>query len=198
MSLPGSTLLDAALAAAGIQDGPRIGIGHSAGGHLAYWAAGRNLLEPSAPGALAPGERSLDGVVSQAGVLDLSQAHRLKLGNDAAFTLMGSTPEQDPVSWRIADPAARDAPGIPLVMLHGSADADVPVSLARSFGARARGNGAEVEYRELDGDHYGLITPGDPAWEVSSAGLAAGAVGELAEAATGLPTGILKFSPRTT
>lgn len=167
----GLDALDAALAAAGIPDGPRIGIGHSAGGHLALWAAGRNLLPPGAPGACPPEGRTLQGVVSQAGVLDLQLAHELHLSHGAAAELMGATPEASPESWKNADPAARALPAVPLVMLHGSNDADVPVALARSFAARARAAGAPVSYRELSGDHYGLITPGDPDWEASVAAL---------------------------
>ncbi len=167
----GIDALDAALAAAGIEDGPRIGIGHSAGGHLALWAAGRNLLAPGAPGALESEGRTLEGVVSQAGVLDLHLAHELGLSRGAAAELMGAAPEAAPEAWKNADPAIRALPSVPLVMLHGSADGDVPVALARSFAARARAAGAPVSYRELAGDHYGLITPGDPAWEASVAAL---------------------------
>lgn len=197
----GIDALDAALAAAGLADGPRIGIGHSAGGHLALWAAGRYLLPAGAPGALPGNRRSLDGVVSQAGVLDLGLAHTLGLGNDAAGTLMGCSPESGSEAWIVADPAARPLPGVPLVMLHGRADADVPVGLARSFAARAREAGVRVDYREFDGDHYGLIDPGDPAWVATvSALLELGggvARGEQSHnlPVHGLPTGILKSSP---
>lgn len=197
----GIDALGAALAQAGIEDGPRIGIGHSAGGHLALWAAGRSLLPAGAPGALPEGSRSLDGVVSQAGVLDLGLAHRLSLGNDAAGELMGCSPESGAEAWLAADPAARDLPAVPLVMLHGRADADVPVELARSFASRALAAGARVDYREYDGDHYGLISPGDPAWEATVEALLEVGGG----AARGeephklplhrLPTGILKSSP---
>ena len=96
-----------------------------------------------------------------------SDLHRLGLSRDAAGELMGCSPEADPAAWAIADPAARPLPEVPLVMLHGRADADVPVELARNLVARARDAGARVDYREFDGDHYGLITPGDPAWEAS-------------------------------
>ncbi|MFL4472900.1 alpha/beta hydrolase [Paeniglutamicibacter sp. MACA_103] len=197
----GIDALDAALAAAGLSDGPRIAIGHSAGGHLALWAAGRSLLPTGAPGALPDGGRSLDGVVSQAGVLDLALAHRLGLSDDAAGTLMGCSPKTGPVQWAIADPAARPLPQAPLVMLHGRTDADVPVDLARSFAARAREAGSNVDYREFDGDHYGLITPGDPAWEATVAALlelgGGAARGEQSHKLPvhRLPTGILKSSP---
>ncbi|MBV1781160.1 alpha/beta hydrolase [Paeniglutamicibacter sp. ABSL32-1] len=197
----GIDALDAALSGSGLHDGPRIGIGHSAGGHLALWAAGRSRLPAGAPGALPEGGRALDGVVSQAGVLDLHLAHELGLSGDAAGELMGCSPESGPGAWRIADPAARPLPEAPLVMLHGRADADVPVDLARSFAARALEAGSHVDYREFDGDHYGLITPGDPAWEATVAALlelggGAARGGHLHTLpADRLPTGILKSSP---
>lgn len=167
----GLDALSAVLAAAGIDDGPRIGLGHSAGGHLAYWAAGRPQFPQGAPGAPGADAGFLRGVVSQAGVLDLHLAHRLALSNDAAGELLGSDPETDPSTWLHADPAAGPLPRVPLVMLHGTADADVPVSLARSFASRAAAAGAPVSYQEFSGDHFGLITPGDPAWELSVAAL---------------------------
>ena len=167
----GIDALDEALDVAGLQPGPRVAVGHSAGGHLALWAAGRGSLPPGVPGALPAGSRCLDAVVSQAGVLDLGMARELGLSHDAAGELMGTGPQQDPVAWSNADPAARAALPVPLVMLHGRGDADVPVALARSFAARARATGPQPDYREFDGDHYGLITPGDPAWEASVAAL---------------------------
>ncbi|QXQ10426.1 S9 family peptidase [Paeniglutamicibacter sp. Y32M11] len=167
----GIDALTPALVAAGLSPGPRVAIGHSAGGHLALWAAGRSLLPAGAPGASTAQTERLDGVISQAGVLDLALAHRLELSADAAGEFMGSTPESDPSAWAIADPALRLATGIPLVMLHGRNDADVPVSVARSVAAAARLAGVKVDYREFDGDHYGLITPGDAAWEECVAAL---------------------------
>ena len=150
-----------AIEASGLEPGPRVGIGHSAGGHLALWAAGRHLLPAEAPGALPDTLRCLDAVISQAGVLDLSLAESLALSDHAARLLMRCTPGDDPERWKWADPANRIPPGIPLLMLHGTTDVDVPVELGRSFARRAMAAGGPVDYREFEGDHYGLITPGD-------------------------------------
>ena len=53
-------------------------LGHSAGGHLALWAAGRENLPQGAPGAL-DGEPAviLRRAIAQAGVCDLTGAYRL-------------------------------------------------------------------------------------------------------------------------
>ena len=163
--------LGSALEASQLEPGPRIGIGHSAGGHLALWLAGRHLLPGGAPGALPESVHCLDGVISQAGVLDLALAESLALSDNAARVLMRCSPEEDPVRWEWADPAKRVPTGIPLLMLHGAADEDVPVALARSVATRAAAAGGDVEYLEFEGDHYGLITPGDRAWEMCVEGL---------------------------
>ncbi|MFF5792742.1 alpha/beta hydrolase family protein [Paeniglutamicibacter sp. NPDC012692] len=163
--------LESALESSGLEPGPRVGIGHSAGGHLALWAAGRHLLPPAAPGALPETLRCLDAVISQAGVLDLALAESLALSDHAARLLMRCAPAEDPERWKWADPADRIPLGIPLLMLHGTTDEDVPVELGRSFARRAMAAGGPVDYLEFEGDHYGLITPGDRAWEMCVEGL---------------------------
>ena len=59
-----------------------IAIGHSAGGHLALWAAARPGLPAGAPGA-EPSIR-LSGAVAQAGIADLREVARLGLSRGAA------------------------------------------------------------------------------------------------------------------
>lgn len=168
----GIDALDPALEASDVERLPKVAIGHSAGGHLALWAAGRHLLPPSAPGALPSGSKCLDAVISQAGVLDLAMADSMGLSNHAARLLMGCTPQQDPERWQWADPAQVVPVDIPLLMLHGTLDEDVPVKIGRDFAARAAAAGQTVEYVEFEGDHYGLITPGDNAWQMCTKGLA--------------------------
>ncbi|NUP73429.1 MAG: alpha/beta fold hydrolase, partial [Sinomonas sp.] len=87
---------------AGVDPSRVVALGHSAGGHLAVWAAGR-----AAHAARTGGERPavpLAGVVSQAGILDLSAAHRLRLSNDAVANLMGGAEAEHPAEYALADP----------------------------------------------------------------------------------------------
>lgn len=168
----GIDALDAALHAAGLETGPRVAIGHSAGGHLALWAAGRHKLPPQAPGALQPGAKCLDAVIAQAGVLDLDLADTLGLSDNAARLLLGCTREEDPERWQWANPAQRMPLGIPLVVLHGTLDEDVPVHMGRSFSQRHAPKEEAFEYVEFVGDHYGLISVEDPAWDLCVLALA--------------------------
>jgi acetyl esterase/lipase len=106
-----STLEDAAAAIdylAALEDvdtGRVAAIGHSAGGHLAVWAAGRTKLATSAPGAGPVVE--IAGAISLAGVLDLGAAAREKIGNGAVIELMGGAPGECPDRYAAADPLAQ-------------------------------------------------------------------------------------------
>lgn len=127
-------------------------VGHSAGGHLAVWAAG------AAPGGLR-------GVVSLAGVLDLTLAAQLRLDDDAVQGLLGGSPDEVPQRYAAADPIRRLPLGVPVVCVHGREDATVPVALSRSYAAAARAAGDAVELVELAGvEHFGLIDPLSAAW----------------------------------
>ena len=133
--------------------GPVIALGHSAGGHLAVWAAGRKA--PRVP---------LDAVVSQSGVLDLALAHRLGLSDCAAENFLGAAPEKDPERWREADPARSVPVPVPVFVLHGARDTTVPRELAENYVQAAGAAGGTVELRLIPGDHFEMITPGTPAW----------------------------------
>ena len=129
-------------------------LGHSAGGQLAVWAAGRS-------DAAVP----LTAVVSQAGVLNLAQALALELSSGAVRNFLGSSPEQDPGRYRAADPMQRLPLPVPVTALHGDSDTDVPLSQSTSFVQAARDSGSPAELRLVPGDHFALATPGTPAWD---------------------------------
>ena len=155
----------AALATLGSVADPRVDlgrvalVGHSAGGHLALLAA-------------AARPESVVGVVAQAPVTDLVDAFQRNLSDGAAALLTGTTPERDPAVYRRASPVARLPLGVPILVVHGDADDDVPVEQGRRFAELAQQAGDEVEYVELPGgDHMGHIDPASEAWAVEAAWL---------------------------
>lgn len=118
-------------------------LGHSAGGHLATWAAYQSV--------------PVTGVVSLAGCVDLHLTRDLGLGDGAAAALMGAAPE---AVWRAADPAMLGRPPVPVRLVHGAADDRVPVEISESFQAAA-GNGLPLQVLAGCG-HFELIDPTSP------------------------------------
>ncbi len=148
--------------------GPIVALGHSAGGHLAVWAAGR------ARHGWPEGVR-LTHVVSQAGLLDLRAAHRDRLSGDAVAELFGSEsgavgegssengPTTDLVEARF-DPQQQVPLDIPVICLHAPDDDMVPMSQSVGYVRAASRAGAQADLVEVTGGHFDLIEPGSSAW----------------------------------
>ncbi len=129
-------------------------LGHSAGGHLATWAAarGRHGWAEAVP---------VTHVVSQAGVLDLRTAHADGLGAGAVEALLGHPPTEADARF---DPAQQLPVGVPVWCVHARADANVPFSQSEEYVVRATAAGDTAELVEVDGDHFTVIDPGSEAW----------------------------------
>jgi acetyl esterase/lipase len=171
----------AAAAAGGRADLRRVVLaGHSAGGHLALWAAGRGMLPEGGRWALT-GVAGVAGVVSLAGVCDLAACFRLGLGMDAADALMGGGPDRYPDRYRAADPMGLVPTGIPSRLVHGAADDRVPAELSIEYAGRGLGAGDDVSCELLEGvGHFEVIDPLSGAWAAVVAAFweAAGEAGE--------------------
>jgi acetyl esterase/lipase len=141
-----------------------VAVGHSAGGQLAAWAAGRAGLPPGAPGAPGPGLTAVTGVVAQAGVLALADCAREHVGGTAAPDLMGGGPDERPEEYRLADPIAAVPIAAPVLCLHSRGDANVPFSYSERYVAAATAAGGTARLVELHGDHFTLIDPAAPDW----------------------------------
>jgi acetyl esterase/lipase len=124
-------------------------VGHSAGGHLALWAAGR-------PDAIVP----LTAVVGQAAVSDLDAAAALGVCGGMVERLLGGPPDGVPDRYAAASPARRLPLRIPALLVHGDRDDTVPVEMSRAFAAASG-----CDLAELAGDgHYEHVEPGTRAW----------------------------------
>jgi len=136
-------------------------IGHSAGGHLAAWAATRS--DPAVP---------VTAVVAQAGVVDLRLASELRLSSGVVHRLLGGTPDERPERYAAASPARRLPLGVPLLLTHGARDAIVPPVMSERFSEAARAAGDRAELVVLpDEDHFGHIDPANPLWAAVTAWL---------------------------
>lgn len=146
-----------------------VGLGHSAGGQLAGWLAGRPGLPSNAPGA-DPGVQ-LSGVVAQAGLLDLVGAARQRVGGDAVSDLMGGQPDRLAQAYSWASPLARLPLRLPSVCVHGSRDTTVPISQSERFVSEAQRVGDASQLQRFDGGHLELITVGTQAWSLCTTAL---------------------------
>ncbi|MGP7997976.1 MAG: alpha/beta hydrolase family protein [Streptosporangiaceae bacterium] len=141
--------------------------GHSAGGHLALWAAGRHRLDPGSPWYVAGGadDTGVAGVVALAPVSELAVCYQLGLDGDAAGDLMGGGPGRWPERYAAADPAGLVPLGVPVQVVHGTADNRVPFAMSREFAERARAAGDAVQLDVLPGGgHFDVIDPLSRAW----------------------------------
>ncbi len=121
--------------------------GHSAGGHLALW------------GGLRAGPARVQQIVALAPVTDLVAAARTRMGNGAVSDFLGGGPDERPAAYAQADPM-RLLPGdVPVTIIQGALDEDVPVEANRAV-AHALSTADSVTYVEVpDVEHYALVDP---------------------------------------
>jgi pimeloyl-ACP methyl ester carboxylesterase len=146
-----------------------VALGHSAGGHLAVWAAGRDRLprlgleaEHREIGAIDEGVR-LTGVVSQSGVLNLAEGEKLNLSNGAVANFLGGPSSEFPGRYRYADPMALPL-DVPVYAVHATEDEDVPLAMSTSYVEACRSGPMPAQLATVPGDHFALIDPGANAY----------------------------------
>ncbi|WP_020389243.1 alpha/beta fold hydrolase [Kribbella catacumbae] len=160
-----ATAIDALKAQRRLDLGKVVAVGHSAGGHLAVWAAGRQNLPSAAPGA-AP-KVILKGAVSQAGILDLVGGVRENLGGQAVQSLMGADPAADRARYELASPYERLPLKVPVALVHGDHDRIVPLGQSQRYRDAATRAGDNVTLTELpNAGHFELIDTDHAAWRI--------------------------------
>lgn len=133
-------------------------VGHSAGGQLVAWLAGRRRLPSGAPG-YDPAARLPHLVVPQAGVVALTLAAQDGLGSDAPQALIGGGPAQYPARYREADPTRLLPTGVRSVLICGTDDDVVPLSQSRTYHDDAVAAGDACSLELVPGDHFVHLDP---------------------------------------
>jgi acetyl esterase/lipase len=137
--------------------------GHSAGGHLALWAASRHRLPPGTPWAVVASP--VRGVVALAAVSDLISGYRQGLGRGVVAELLGGDPDAQAPRYALTSPIALLPTGVPVRLVHGRADDTVPCDMSLDYAARAQAAGDDATCTALPGvEHFALIDPLSPAW----------------------------------
>lgn len=143
-------------------------VGHSAGGHLAQWAAARPALPPESP-VRTPDPLPVPAVVSLGGLGDLEAAAadpaaRSACGEDTVARLIDAA-ERTNDPYADTSPARLPAPGVRQVLIHGALERIAPERLGRSYAAKAAARGEAAGVRVLpNAGHFEPVAPGTPAW----------------------------------
>ncbi len=134
-------------------------VGHSAGGHLALWAAGRMCAREAQPSRVRP-----RAAVGLAPVADLARAHDLRVGGEVVAELLGGSPRECPERYRAASPIEMLPLRVRQLLLHGTADDVVPIDLSRRYLRAAEAAGDAAELIELPGvGHMEYLDPASEA-----------------------------------
>ncbi|MEU8525141.1 MULTISPECIES: alpha/beta hydrolase [Streptomyces] len=132
--------------------------GHSAGGHLALWAAARHVLPQGSPWRL-PAAPALRGVVALAPIGHFARAVELDVCGGAVTQLLGGEAEAEG-RMPYADPAALLPTGIATTIVQGREDIVVPAEVADAYVEAAAKAGETVGLTLLeDIGHFPLIDP---------------------------------------
>jgi acetyl esterase/lipase len=142
-----------------------VAVGHSAGGHLGFWAGARRRAPKGTPGT--PPKVQFKGVISLAGLVDLDHALACGLGLEVIPRLLGGSPAEVPERYAAASPAALLPLGIRQVLVHGLEDTLVPAAMSSDYTGLATECGDDAVFEPVPGlNHRQLIDPRLAAWPV--------------------------------
>jgi acetyl esterase/lipase len=132
-------------------------VGHSAGAHLALWAASRQKLSaPFAAGKVTPvSVVAIDGPAVLAPLIGIDAE---ECGQPVIVPLLGGTPAQHPDRYGIATPADHLPLGVRQLLVEATLGG---VMKPYAEAARARGDTVE-ELAPPGANHFDIITPGSP------------------------------------
>lgn len=142
-------------------------VGHSAGGHLAMWAAARARV-PAGSAIHAEDPLPVRGVLDLAGPLDLTAniAGYQGLCRDTVITgLLGGTPATVPDRYADASPVRLVPLGVPHVVLIGEHEEFVPRPLAEAYARTATESGDRIRLIIVPGvGHFEIASPRSTTW----------------------------------
>jgi acetyl esterase/lipase len=150
-----------------------IAVGHSAGGHLAFWLAGRHHVPEGSVLAATQGQVPLRGVIALAGAVDLRLTIDLSgytvFAHDKTevYALMGGSPKEFPERYAAGNPGDLLPLGVGQTLLQGSNDGQIPGALPERWAGLARRQGDAVRVTMIPGaDHFDVVDPLSKAWPV--------------------------------
>jgi acetyl esterase/lipase len=150
-----------------------VAMGHSAGGHLAFWLAGRHHIPPASvlhePQPVVPiaGVVGLAGAVDLRLTVDLGGMFRFTSGKPSVVSLVGGLPGAMEDRYRAANPGDLLPLGVPEILFQGSEDDQIPPTLPERWADNARRQGDQATVTIIPGaDHFDVVDPESKAWPV--------------------------------
>jgi acetyl esterase/lipase len=143
-------------------------LGHSAGGHLALWAAARHKLPATSPLHSAD-PLPLKAVVDLAGLADLALNIDTACGAAPVAVMAGSATPERPDIYADTSPAALVPLGATQYVIHGADDVTVKPAVGDAYAVLARAAGDRVVVSNPPGGHVEEIAPGAPSWDATAA-----------------------------
>jgi len=138
-----------------------VALGHSAGGHLALWAAARPRL-PTTSTLWRPDPLRIRAVVSLGGIGDL-KPHAGVFAGACGPSIAQVAP---PATYPETSPGELLPLGVAVTMIHGQFDHVMPPDTGRAFAAKARAAGDRAEAIEIEGaGHFDPVIPTTQAWK---------------------------------
>lgn len=144
-------------------------VGHSAGGQLVQWLAGRARIAPSSPLYREAGSYlAIRRIVSLGGLADLRDTELLKCscGREAA-ELTGYPSATRPDAMSDTNPAQLIPNGSATVLITGEHDEISPPAASHAYAHLAAACGDQARVIVLPGaGHYDEVASGTPSWEI--------------------------------
>jgi len=148
-----------------------IAMGHSAGGHLAFWLGGRYHIPESSRIYEPRPKVALHGLIGLAGAVDLrltcdlSGDFTFAHDKDEVYSFMGGPPAKFEVRYRAGNPGELLPLGVPQILIQSAGDGQIPPQLPFRWADMARRRGDEVTVTIVPGvDHFDVVDPQSKAW----------------------------------
>ncbi len=157
-----------------------ISAGHSAGGHLALWLAGRKRIPAESP-LYSADPAPIQAVLALAPLTDIASAWRRGACGEALLDVMGSSPDEVAANYRAGSPAQLLPLGARQMILVGEHDSDI-LREAQQYAEAAAKQGDRAQLLVVpEAGHFEVVSVDSSAWRMVRGALqllaAAGAAG---------------------
>lgn len=144
-------------------------VGHSAGGHLAMWAAARTRLPAGSPLSVT-NPLPMRGVINLAGTMDMTDnIENMHAGcrDTVVPGMLGGTPHQVPERYAQVSAMSLVPLGVPQLLIWDEHEEFVPLPIAQKYLAAATRAGDAARLIVVPGiGHFDLASPFTDAWPV--------------------------------